>query len=83
MLSKNGGDSRRVVYVSTFTTSRPTVSGPFSLPDSALTAIFFQDHFHVHIVNSNYVGLPGMNTGQAHLLDDLISLVRITCDLKN
>ena len=29
VLSKNGGDSRRAVYVSTFTTSRPTVSGPF------------------------------------------------------
>ena len=33
------------------------------------------DHFHVHIVNANYVGLPGMSTGQAHLLDDVISLV--------
>ena len=34
------------------------------------------DHFHVHIVNANYVGLMGMAVGQAHLLDDVISLVR-------
>lgn len=33
------------------------------------------DHFHVHIVNVNYNGLLGMNVGQAHLLDDIISLV--------
>ncbi|KAF8636040.1 hypothetical protein AX15_000197 [Amanita polypyramis BW_CC] len=31
-------------------------------------------HFHVHIVNVNYVGLMGMAVGQAHLLDDVISL---------
>ncbi|KAI0634995.1 scavenger mRNA decapping enzyme [Trametes polyzona] len=35
-------------------------------------------HFHVHIVNANYQGLPGMSTGQAHLLDDIISLIE--CD---
>jgi len=33
------------------------------------------DHFHVHIVNVNYNGLLGMSVGQAHLLDDIISLV--------
>ena len=33
------------------------------------------DHFHVHIVNANYVGLAGMSVGQAHLLDDIISMV--------
>ena len=32
------------------------------------------DHFHVHIVNTNYVGLAGMSVGQAHLLDDIISM---------
>jgi m7GpppX diphosphatase len=32
------------------------------------------DHFHVHIVNANYMGLMGMAVGQAHLLDDVISL---------
>ncbi|RPD65267.1 scavenger mRNA decapping enzyme [Lentinus tigrinus ALCF2SS1-7] len=32
-------------------------------------------HFHVHIVNANYQGWPGMSTGQAHLLDDIISLL--------
>ncbi|KAI0330054.1 scavenger mRNA decapping enzyme [Cubamyces sp. BRFM 1775] len=35
-------------------------------------------HFHVHIVNVNYQGLPGMTAGQAHLLDDIISLIE--CD---
>jgi hypothetical protein len=34
------------------------------------------DHFHVHIVNANYLGLVGMFVGQAHMLDDIISLVR-------
>ena len=34
------------------------------------------DHFHVHIVNVEYQGLLGMTVGQAHLLDDIISLVR-------
>ena len=36
------------------------------------------DHFHVHIVNANYqAGMMGMTVGQAHLLDDIISLVSI------
>lgn len=35
----------------------------------------YQDHFHVHIVNASYAGLMGMAVGQAHLLDDIISLV--------
>ncbi|KAI0827016.1 scavenger mRNA decapping enzyme [Trametes gibbosa] len=35
-------------------------------------------HFHVHIVNANYHGLQGMSAGQAHLLDDIISLIE--CD---
>ncbi len=34
-----------------------------------------EDHFHVHIVNANYLGLMGSTVGQAHLLDDVISLV--------
>ena len=33
------------------------------------------DHFHVHIVNVNYAGTTGMSIGQAHLLEDVISLV--------
>jgi m7GpppX diphosphatase len=33
------------------------------------------DHFHVHIVNVNHYGHMGMRVGQAHLLDDVISLV--------
>ncbi|KAG6808451.1 hypothetical protein H0H93_016907, partial [Arthromyces matolae] len=31
-------------------------------------------HFHVHIVNANQVGMLGVAVGQAHLLDDIISL---------
>ncbi|TFK44174.1 scavenger mRNA decapping enzyme [Crucibulum laeve] len=35
-------------------------------------------HFHVHIVNVNYEGgLLGMTVGQAHLLDDVISLLEL------
>lgn len=34
-------------------------------------------HFHVHIVNTNYVGLAGMSVGQAHLLDDIISMLEL------
>ena len=38
------------------------------------------DHFHVHIVNANYLaGMMGMTVGQAHLLDDIISLVSLHC----
>ncbi|KDQ10325.1 hypothetical protein BOTBODRAFT_36426 [Botryobasidium botryosum FD-172 SS1] len=34
-------------------------------------------HFHVHIVSVDYVGFSGMNVGQAHLLDDIISLLEL------
>ncbi|RXW18165.1 hypothetical protein EST38_g7689 [Candolleomyces aberdarensis] len=35
-------------------------------------------HFHVHVVNANYEGgMLGMAVGQAHLLDDVISLLEI------
>ncbi|OCH87060.1 scavenger mRNA decapping enzyme [Obba rivulosa] len=37
-------------------------------------------HFHVHIVNANYHGLPGMSVGQAHLLDDVIALLELDAD---
>ncbi|KAH9939179.1 scavenger mRNA decapping enzyme [Amylocystis lapponica] len=37
-------------------------------------------HFHVHIVNVNYQGLVGMAVGQAHLLDDIISLLEVDVD---
>jgi len=35
-------------------------------------------HFHVHIVNVNYIGLTGMHAGQAHLLEDIISLLELS-----
>jgi len=38
-------------------------------------------HFHVHIVNANYTGFMGMGVGQAHLLDDIISLLEVDSDL--
>jgi len=34
-------------------------------------------YFHVHIVNANHHGLTGMVVGQAHLLDDIISMLEI------
>jgi len=34
-------------------------------------------HFHVHIVNANHTGLLGMTVGQAHILDDVISLLEL------
>ncbi|KAI0058633.1 scavenger mRNA decapping enzyme [Artomyces pyxidatus] len=34
-------------------------------------------HFHVHIVNVNHTGFVGMVVGQAHLLDDIISLLEL------
>nr|GAT46705.1 scavenger mRNA decapping enzyme [Mycena chlorophos] len=34
-------------------------------------------HFHVHIVHSGYDGGLGMRVGQAHLLDDVISLLEL------
>ncbi|KAF9054889.1 scavenger mRNA decapping enzyme [Panaeolus papilionaceus] len=35
-------------------------------------------HFHVHIVNANYqAGSVGMMVGQAHLLEDIISLLEL------
>ncbi|KAF7768343.1 hypothetical protein Agabi119p4_7586 [Agaricus bisporus var. burnettii] len=37
-------------------------------------------HFHVHIVNANHQGLMGMSVGQAHILDDIISLLEIDSD---
>ncbi|PSS37977.1 hypothetical protein PHLCEN_2v160 [Hermanssonia centrifuga] len=39
-----------------------------------------EDHFHVHIVNANYLGLMGSTVGQAHLLDDVISLLEVDSD---
>ncbi|KAG2044480.1 scavenger mRNA decapping enzyme [Suillus americanus] len=37
-------------------------------------------HFHVHIVHTGHVGLYGMIVGQAHLLDDIISLLELDSD---
>jgi len=37
-------------------------------------------HFHVHIVNANYVGFAGMIAGQAHLLEDLISMLELSAE---
>lgn len=34
-------------------------------------------HFHVHIVNANHTTLMGMTVGQAHMLDDIISLLEL------
>ncbi|PFH45423.1 hypothetical protein AMATHDRAFT_71698 [Amanita thiersii Skay4041] len=37
-------------------------------------------HFHVHIVNANQAGSLGMMVGQAHLLDDVVSLLQLDPD---
>lgn len=37
-------------------------------------------HFHVHIVHTGHVGLNVMAVGQAHLLDDIISLLELDPD---
>ncbi|CCA69534.1 hypothetical protein PIIN_03473 [Serendipita indica DSM 11827] len=39
-------------------------------------------HFHVHIVQVNYTGFPGTSIGQAHLLDDIISLLEVHGNLQ-
>jgi m7GpppX diphosphatase len=36
--------------------------------------------FHVHIVTANYSGFGGMSVGQAHLLDNVISLLELDPD---
>lgn len=45
------------------------------LGDSDAGTRLMVDHFHVHIVHIYHEGLAGMMVGQAHLLDDVISLV--------
>lgn len=35
-------------------------------------------HFHVHVVNANYSGFKGISAGQAHLLEDIISLLELS-----
>ncbi|THH31436.1 hypothetical protein EUX98_g2764 [Antrodiella citrinella] len=37
-------------------------------------------HFHIHIVHVNNVGTYGSTVGQAHLLDDIISLLELDPD---
>lgn len=37
-------------------------------------------HFHVHIVNANFHGTMGSTVGQAHLLDDIISMLELYPD---
>lgn len=37
-------------------------------------------HFHVHIVNANYIGTMGSTVGQAYLLDHIISLLTLDKD---
>ncbi|KAJ8593742.1 scavenger mRNA decapping enzyme [Rhizopogon salebrosus TDB-379] len=37
-------------------------------------------HFHVHIVHTGHIGLNGMTVGQAHLLDDVISMLELDPD---
>ncbi|KIM65696.1 hypothetical protein SCLCIDRAFT_112453 [Scleroderma citrinum Foug A] len=38
-------------------------------------------HFHVHIVHASQSGILGMTVGQAHLLDDIISMLTVSPDI--
>lgn len=58
-----------------FTTNPATVRLARLMKHAKRTHLTHPDHFHVHIVNANYHGSMGMAVGQAHLLDDIISLV--------
>jgi m7GpppX diphosphatase len=60
-----------------FITNRAIVSLPFACLSKELALSCLTDHFHLHIVNANQVGMMGMAVGQAHLLDDIISLVSL------
>ncbi|KZV89808.1 scavenger mRNA decapping enzyme [Exidia glandulosa HHB12029] len=57
----------------------------WNVPDGGLRLfVHYQPsyyHFHVHIVNANYTGLAGQSVGQAHLLDDVISLLELDGDI--
>ncbi len=57
----------------------PVTVGPRRFRSPSLLQIAHRlttaDRFHVHIVNANHTSLLGMTVGQAHMLDDIISLV--------
>jgi len=58
------------------------VKDKWNLPKGSLRMyIHYQPsyyHFHVHMVNVNYQGnILGMTVGQAHLLDDVISMLQL------
>lgn len=46
-----------------------------SIPSSYVHFSNRTDHFHIHVVHIEHEGLTGMTVGQAHLLNDIISLV--------
>ncbi|KIJ30508.1 hypothetical protein M422DRAFT_76664 [Sphaerobolus stellatus SS14] len=35
-------------------------------------------HFHVHVVNCNFIGFKGIAAGQAYILEDIISLLELS-----
>lgn len=75
-LSKPNGDSKEQARCdSIFIINLRIVSTPL-LACSNINAMFLPDHFHVHVVNANHSGFKGVSAGQAHLLEDIISLVR-------
>ncbi|KAF7436799.1 hypothetical protein PC9H_003632 [Pleurotus ostreatus] len=56
----------------------------FGLPSDRLRMfVHYQPsyyRFHVHIVHANHVGTLGSTVGQAHLLDDIVSLLELEVD---
>ena len=69
-------------YVFTFTINHRTVSDEGFLLNLLVLNRALPDHFHVHIVHVGCVGTMGSTVGQAHLLDDIISLVCTSISMK-
>jgi m7GpppX diphosphatase len=54
---------------------QPSYCTSLRLQQGLITDSEFPDQFHIHIVNASHPMGFGMAVGQAHLLDDIISLV--------
>ena len=79
--SRRGGVCPGAHFGCTFTTCRLIVRAFPGAPvqvnraDRHACVVDGADHFHVHIVHAAQDGMMGMAVGQAHLLEDVISMV--------
>ena len=71
--NNNGKD----VSLRMFVHYQPSYCASLCLPQLPIIDLGCLDQFHVHIVNVNHPMGFGMAVGHAHLLDDIISLVRV------